>query len=216
MRRRRWWQLVAIATLSGIVGFSTAAGAQQTPDFDSAFIKTSELEPLFEGLPQTESNRLTQDPSTSTLSFCSQPVPLGDGLDQVEELDLQATQVSPPTISLAYNSFMVFSSARDAKAAVKEAKQLADGCEAPYAGSSGPVTPIGAPKLPKLGDARAALRTTFELAPGADANAVYILEARGSFVTNLYASSTLDFTDKDVVRWAKVLDKHLKKLASSK
>jgi hypothetical protein len=47
------------------------------------------------------------------------------------------------------------------------------------------------------------------------ANGVYILEARGPVVANLYVATTKDYTDKDVVRWSKAMDKRLKKLASN-
>ena len=214
-RRLRASVLVLMSVAAAAVGFSSVAHAQSSNDFNAAFVKASELAPVFKGMTPTAQPART-DVASTTLGFCGQPVPLGGGLSQVQQNDVQGQSSSPPAIAISSNSYMVFSKAADAKAAVKTADGYAKSCNRPYASSSGPIVPAGTVKLPKLGDGATALRTQFLLGTaGVTANGVYILEARGPVVANLYVATNKDYTDKDVVRWSKAMDKRLKKLASN-
>jgi hypothetical protein len=179
--------------------------------FDKAFVSPKDLKALFKGLPAPQATTKSVTPG-SPITMCGQPLPLGAAVKQAEEHDLQAQQQQPPTVSLAYEGIYQLSSAADAKAAVQAANRLAKGCQS-YPGQASTIVAAGIPKLPKVGDGRAALRTTFSLANGANANAVTILEARGAYVANLYSTTTLSFTNKDVSAWASGVDKNFKKLA---
>jgi hypothetical protein len=209
MRRRRWL-FGALGLAASVVCMAMPAGAQSS-GLANGFVAAKDLKGLFKDLPQPQ---VTEKPDASgtSITMCGQTLPFGAGVKRAQERDLQAQRQQPPTASLAFEAIYQLSSAADAKAAVAEANRLAKSCQS-YPSQSTTIVAAGVPKLKKLGDARAALRTTFTLANGVSAKAVVILEARGAYVVNLYVTTTRSFTDKDIAAWAAAVDRNFKKVA---